>query len=64
MVDKFLKSLIGYVEKTDSKYKQFYEPNLFVHPIPFFGNTLISTLIFSSLIELVLNRKTIWKKLV
>ena len=32
--------------------------------IPFFGNTLISTLIFSSLIELVLNRKTIWKKLV
>jgi hypothetical protein len=38
MVDKFLKSLIGYVEKTDSKYKQLYEPNLFVHPIPFFGN--------------------------
>ena len=32
--------------------------------IPFFGNTLISTLIFSSLIELVLNRKIIWKKLV
>ena len=31
--------------------------------IPFFGNTLISTLIFSSLIEIILNRKKTIKKL-
>ncbi len=31
--------------------------------LPFFGNTLISTLIFSSLIEFVLNKKELFKKI-
>jgi len=31
--------------------------------IPFFGNTLVSTLIFSSLIEIILNKKKFIKKL-
>jgi hypothetical protein len=38
VLDKYFKELVGYVERTDSKYRQLYEPNLPVHPIPFFGN--------------------------
>ena len=38
MLDKYFKELVSYVERTDSKYRQLYEPNLPVHPIPFFGN--------------------------
>lgn len=36
----------------------------YILALPFFGNTLISTLIFSTLIEIILNRKNIWKKIV
>ncbi len=35
----------------------------YILAIPFFGNTLISTLIFSSIIEVVLNRKKFFKKI-
>ena len=38
MLDKHFKKLVGYVKRTDSQYEQLYEPNLSVHPIPFFGN--------------------------
>ena len=37
-MDKYFNELIDYIERTDSKYRQLYEPNLPVHPIPFFGN--------------------------
>ena len=36
----------------------------YILALPFFRNTLISTLIFSTLIEIILNRKNIWKKIV
>ena len=35
----------------------------YVVAIPFFGNTLVSTLVFSSLIEIILNKKKFIKKL-
>ena len=35
----------------------------YVVAIPFFGNTLVSTLVFSSLIEIILNKKKFLKKL-
>ena len=35
----------------------------YVVAIPFFGNTLVSTLVFSSLIEIILNKKRFIKKL-
>ena len=38
MLDKYFKELVGYVKSTDFQYEQLYEPNLSVHPIPFFGN--------------------------